>query len=522
MTISRRAESLFIYGYFGCQNTGCDALLYGLLLRYTKDGRHRIYRILAKKPSVIADIQVGRVEWVGYNILAILKAISRSERFIVGGGTEPNDYGKPLRVIFILARLLALELFAKIAGKKIELNAVGIVTVKWWSRLFAAPILWMADIIKVRNSRSFSIAKGICKKDKVCQVADLVDELLPFVDDTAKDDDVIGIVPCLMEGVYNSNGKEDEEMALRVCLGVNVMLGQRPNLKVKLFVFNGESKFSDKPLVKKYWGLLYPRERVSVIDYNPDPVETFREIASCGRLIGMKYHACHFANLLEIPTQVISSHPKCRDLKSVEIIRLPELSGATGSTIRALIYKLVNRIPFPHSIYGLLKSNIVGCRNALDVGCGEASLLFRLGINNVRVTGLDIWEPYSRNLFATMYDSFIVRDIRSTELEPKSFDLVLLTCVIEHLPKHDAISGVIGKAETAARKRVIIVVPLGDVGNIPVDSNPYQHHLSIWQEKEIRDLGYKISIFYQLRCRRPNNITSLEFVKTVFAVKEMI
>jgi SAM-dependent methyltransferase len=187
--------------------------------------------------------------------------------------------------------------------------------------------------------------------------------------------------------------------------------------------------------------------------------------------------------------------------------------------INDILYSVACRIPLPRSVYGLLKHNIKGCKTVLDIGCGEGSVLLRLGINGMRITGLDIWEPYSRNKRAKLYEHFITGDIRDEKIGVGAFDLILMTDVLEHIPKTDVRDYVIKKAEAAARKRVVIVVPLGDVGNDSYDGNPYQYHRSIWQAEDLEGLGYKVDVFYRLRRKRFPDITSLEFVKTAFGVK---
>jgi len=74
----------------------------------------------------------------------------------------------------------------------------------------------------------------------------------------------------------------------------------------------------------------------------------------------------------------------------------------------------------PRSMWSLLNSGLEGCETVLDVGCGSRSILFRLGVGNVKVTGLDIWEPYSRNASAGLYAAFIVADIQEAQIQPKS------------------------------------------------------------------------------------------------------
>ncbi len=170
----------------------------------------------------------------------------------------------------------------------------------------------------------------------------------------------------------------------------------------------------------------------------------------------------------------------------------------------------------PRSMCSLLSSGLNGCETVLDVGCGSRSMLFRLGVGKVKVTGLDIWEPYSRNASAGLYDAFIVADIQEAQIRPKSFDLVLMTYLLEHLSPDQALHA-LNKAEMIAKRRVVIVVPVGRVHSEAVDGNPYQLHKSVWSAEKLRTLGYRVKELYQLRRRW----YGLKFGRTAFAVKNL-
>jgi len=92
-----------------------------------------------------------------------------------------------------------------------------------------------------------------------------------------------------------------------------------------------------------------------------------------------------------------------------------------------------------------------------------------------------------------------------------------MTDVLEHLSSRQALRA-LDKAEMIAKRRVVIVVPVGHVHNEAVDGNPYQLHKSVWSAEELRALGYEVRELYRVRRRW----YGLKFGRTAFAVKNLV
>src|SRR5262249_45209512 len=76
-----------------------------------------------------------------------------------------------------------------------------------------------------------------------------------------------------------------------------------------------------------------------------------------------------------------------------------------------------------------------GLKTGLDIGCGESSLLTPLRAYGFQSVGLDAWpEQIDRARALDLHDDYLVGDIRT--LTPgRSFDVVVLNHMIEHLPR---------------------------------------------------------------------------------------
>lgn len=99
----------------------------------------------------------------------------------------------------------------------------------------------------------------------------------------------------------------------------------------------------------------------------------------------------------------------------------------------------------------------------LDAGCGEGVLCFMLAQKGCKVTGVDLSEPNIQacNNYAAQYnltDSiiFLVGDVENLPVEDKSFDYVISSHVLEHLPNF--IQGV-RELNRAAKVQVIAAIP---------------------------------------------------------------
>jgi hypothetical protein len=129
----------------------------------------------------------------------------------------------------------------------------------------------------------------------------------------------------------------------------------------------------------------------------------------------------------------------------------------------------------------------------LDLGCGISCKSQYLDAT-YRV-GVDIYEPYLDEVQDTFPGMLIKHDIRKIDdiFTPKSFDLILLLDVIEHLEKQEALDLMI-KCESIAKKAIIIETPLGLVPqNIDIlgfGGHEWQTHRSGWTKEILMKLGY--------------------------------
>jgi len=129
----------------------------------------------------------------------------------------------------------------------------------------------------------------------------------------------------------------------------------------------------------------------------------------------------------------------------------------------------------------------------LDVGCGDGSVLERLNLpKNFEVTGIDIYEPYLRLARKKgIYKRLIRLNVRKITTKEK-YDIVLASHILEHLDRKEG-EKFIEKLEKIAKKRVIVITPVGCFPQEEYDENPYQKHKSHWEVNDLRRLGYSVT-----------------------------
>ena len=133
-------------------------------------------------------------------------------------------------------------------------------------------------------------------------------------------------------------------------------------------------------------------------------------------------------------------------------------------------------------------------RTILDLGCGQGKpmILIKMRMKVKRAVGVDLFTPYLKEAKEQkIHDEYIISDIRKVRFKPRSFDIVLASHVLEHMPKSDALK-VLNKMEKIAKRQVIVATPIGEMYHPAVDENIHQLHQSAFYPEEFEKRGYKI------------------------------
>jgi len=164
----------------------------------------------------------------------------------------------------------------------------------------------------------------------------------------------------------------------------------------------------------------------------------------------------------------------------------------------------------------------------IDVGCGNGQItrmLTRLGpkLQTAYLVGVDIWPNYWKEA-RTVYHDLIKCDIRKLPIQSSSFDLAIVTDVLEHLTKEDGY-GLLKTIEDVARNQVFVFTPVGYSPKESLeDKNPWQAHKSGWHPHELKARGYRVRGMDGARvlraimflCRMWSQIVTFMFVEQAY------
>jgi len=168
--------------------------------------------------------------------------------------------------------------------------------------------------------------------------------------------------------------------------------------------------------------------------------------------------------------------------------------------ISKLYHNPVVSFIFPTVVY-CLKKELSDCQTVLDLGCGPDSPI-QYCKNIKSSVGVEIFDKYLKeSKKRKIHTKYLKKDILELDFAENSFDAVILIEVLEHL-KPAVGRKIIARASHWAKKKVIITSPNGFIKQKAVDNNPWQKHLSGWDYKKMKSLGFKSRGLAGLKCLR--------------------
>lgn len=144
----------------------------------------------------------------------------------------------------------------------------------------------------------------------------------------------------------------------------------------------------------------------------------------------------------------------------------------------------------------IIKERVHDQDMVLDIGCGTLNATDG-PIGRIHM-GVDCYEPYLDSLKDQIPTLCGKLPYVLNGILPRSWDVVILLDVIEHLSKAEGVA-TLKRAEAIARKRVAVFTPDGFVENHPIPedphgANPAQEHITGWKPSFFENRGYEIRL----------------------------
>ena len=313
-------QQFFIFGYYGWKNTGDDGMIYALLQELHFSYPTATFAIFSQMPIVVPQETKNFVKFVRPTPQAVFREIMHSSIFIMGGGTQIYDYCGRMKRLKVMSEMFIILLWANFFCERIYLLGIGVEPLSTtWGRFLSKQMCRLADFISVRDKSSYEILNGLGLGNTVTVSFDLTALLQPLsnndkslVKKTYTKNLGVSVLPFFE--IYDDDKEKDLLFVHEIAKGLNQWLKRDCQSLIYLFVFKGKSKADDVLITEMLRKQLNPVERVKLIPYNPDPVETLYKVAQCHAFLGMRYHSCVFAYLTNTPLLIINYFQKCQAL----------------------------------------------------------------------------------------------------------------------------------------------------------------------------------------------------------------
>lgn len=342
-------NQITLFGYYGRQNTGDDAMLYGLLTLLVAALPKAIVNVPTNSDICIPPQARDQVRFFPRKLFPILIKIVSSDALIIGGGTVIHDYSKRFRYFWATLRILCLILWARFFGKQVHMVGIGFgpFTSKF-GILLGTLISRLVHHVTVRDSNSLEFLKKIgMPSSKFNATFDLACILEPETEIIKRSTSnlVLGISVLPYFYGYTNDSSRDWVLAEVIADALNQWLDSEPSGEVCLLPFLGRVEGDGDLLVlRKIQRRIKDANRVTLIPYSPDPRDLINNVRKCKAIIAMRYHAAVYAYTAQRPMVVIDYHPKCSTfandigLSSSAILTMENLmSGKLLNCIKKLI-----------------------------------------------------------------------------------------------------------------------------------------------------------------------------------------
>lgn len=313
-----------ILGYHGFGNCGDEAILLAMRNNINKLNKDTEITVLSYDPSDTKK-QYGVNAVNRFSFFEVLKAISKTDILLAGGGTLLQDETSTRSLIYYLSIIL----LAKILNKKVMLysNGVGPVNGRFNKKLIKF-VINKVDIITLRDefSKDELIDIGV-KKPEIHVTAD------PAFSLTYDDVDVVSIlekesIPLDKElvGISIRTWKNSEDFVKKIAELSNYIL-DKYDMNILLIPMQHSM---DLEISNELYDKIN-RDNVYLLKGDYSPKEVLAVISKLSVLISMRLHTLIFAGVAEVPLAGIVYDPKIENY--LTLLDMPSLGDCKNLNV---------------------------------------------------------------------------------------------------------------------------------------------------------------------------------------------
>jgi polysaccharide pyruvyl transferase WcaK-like protein len=328
---------LLLVGAFGTGNVGDDAILCGLLNRIKKDKKIKTSNILvfARDPKRIKSLCNVQSKRKNFGDLV------RTDTFVIGGGELFSDVNK------MALKYSTLGLLAKLLGKKVIFNAIGIQEVGRLSKFLMWLAFNLADEISVRNLESQDHLLNLHVAKKIDLVKDSAFYMEPISHEAAQillEENGITfnekrfIIGLTSQHIFDRNLRKKAYTFLLNLLKRVLEKHKQVYVVFVPFCDHVDSKIQKDLLFGDWLQKKLDSKRFKVIRAEHSPMEIMGMIGSFDVLISTRLHPLIFAVKMNIPAIGLGVYKKTNLFCTSQNLKILEIDDPEES------YNLLKRV----------------------------------------------------------------------------------------------------------------------------------------------------------------------------------
>ena len=307
-------EKIFMFGYYGWKNTGDDAMIYALIQEFFRKNFLSEFVVVSEDSLKIPKETENYVRFIEKSPFIILKEILSSSAVLWGGGTFMYDHTNTGRQFVNLTLILSIVVFSRLLQKQVYLLGIGVEPLTTEiGKFLSKSICRLSGFVSVRDTISLNILESL-GLNKIRLSFDLSALLEPRKCHKKTENKILGMSILPFFSIYYNDPERDVLMVDEITKALKKwLLNDKRNI-IYLFTFKGESKEDDVQITKFLVQKLDQKDRVILIPYKKDPLDSLSLLSCCDAFVGMRYHSCVFAYLSNIPLLIINYFQKCGSL----------------------------------------------------------------------------------------------------------------------------------------------------------------------------------------------------------------